>query len=85
MAQILLHGTLHATIFEAESLSNPHRATGGAPKFIRKVRTVSPSLLSSVVSPLLIASSLTTSRTTVLACSRERSCTALVPFMITLP
>ena len=37
MAQILLHGTLHATIFEAESLSNPHRATGGAPKFIRKV------------------------------------------------
>jgi hypothetical protein len=38
MAQILLHGTLHATIFEAESLSNPHRASGGAPKFIRKVR-----------------------------------------------
>ncbi|AQK90519.1 phospholipase D2 [Zea mays] len=37
MAQILLHGTLHATIFEAESLSNPHRATGGAPKFIRKL------------------------------------------------
>jgi phospholipase D1/2 len=37
MAQILLHGTLHASIFEAESLSNPHRASGSAPKFIRKV------------------------------------------------
>jgi len=36
MAQILLHGTLHATIYEADSLHNPHRATGGAPKFIRK-------------------------------------------------
>jgi hypothetical protein len=46
MAQILLHGTLHATIFEAESLSNPHRASGGAPKFIRKV------LLSSISGPL---------------------------------
>jgi hypothetical protein len=45
MAQILLHGTLHATIFEAESLSNPHRASGSAPKFIRKVSTprISPS------------------------------------------
>jgi hypothetical protein len=32
MAQILLHGTLHATIFEAESLSNPHRASGSAPE-----------------------------------------------------
>ncbi|ERN03744.1 phospholipase D alpha 1 [Amborella trichopoda] len=37
MAQILLHGTLHVTIYEAESLSNPHRATGGAPKFIRQL------------------------------------------------
>ncbi|GJN05675.1 hypothetical protein PR202_ga23326 [Eleusine coracana subsp. coracana] len=36
MAQILLHGTLHATIFEAQELSNPHRASGSAPKFIRK-------------------------------------------------
>jgi hypothetical protein len=44
MAQILLHGTLHATIFEAESLSNPHRASGGAPKFIRKVLLSSVSL-----------------------------------------
>ncbi|KAJ3693858.1 hypothetical protein LUZ60_009338 [Juncus effusus] len=34
MAQILLHGTLHVTIYEAESLH--HRATGSAPKFIRK-------------------------------------------------
>uniref|UniRef100_A0A1D1YKT4 Phospholipase D n=1 Tax=Anthurium amnicola TaxID=1678845 RepID=A0A1D1YKT4_9ARAE len=37
MAQIQLHGTLHATIFEATSLSNPHRATGGAPGFLRKL------------------------------------------------
>lgn len=37
MAQILLHGTLHVTIFEADSLSNPHRLTGGAPKIFRKV------------------------------------------------
>ncbi|XP_077212445.1 phospholipase D alpha 1 [Tasmannia lanceolata] len=36
MAQILLHGTLHVTIFEANSLSNPARTTGGAPKFFRK-------------------------------------------------
>jgi hypothetical protein len=37
MAPTLLHGTLHATIFEAASLTNPQRATGRAPKFIRKV------------------------------------------------
>ncbi|KAL6615755.1 hypothetical protein ACP70R_038025 [Stipagrostis hirtigluma subsp. patula] len=37
MAQILLHGTLHVTIFEVEALSNPHRARGSAHKFIRKV------------------------------------------------
>ena len=37
MAQILLHGNLHVTIFEASSLSHPGRASGGAPKFIRKV------------------------------------------------
>jgi len=36
MAQILLHGNLHVTIFEASDLSNPGRATGGAPKFFRK-------------------------------------------------
>ncbi|VAH58499.1 unnamed protein product [Triticum turgidum subsp. durum] len=36
MAQILLHGNLHVTIFEASSLSHPGRASGGAPKFIRK-------------------------------------------------
>ncbi|KAK1281825.1 Phospholipase D alpha 1 [Acorus calamus] len=34
MAHILLHGTMHVTIFEADSL---HRSTGGAPKFIRKI------------------------------------------------
>jgi hypothetical protein len=45
MAQMLLHGTLHATIFEAASLSNPHRASGSAPKFIRKVRTLLLNLL----------------------------------------
>ncbi|KAL6845378.1 hypothetical protein ACP4OV_024873 [Aristida adscensionis] len=37
MAHILLHGTLHATIFEAELLSNSHRASGNTRKFIRKV------------------------------------------------
>jgi phospholipase D1/2 len=36
MAQLLIHGNLHATIFEADSLSDPGRATGGAPKFFRK-------------------------------------------------
>ncbi|KAF7048627.1 hypothetical protein CFC21_057355, partial [Triticum aestivum] len=36
MAQILLHGNLHVNIFEASSLSHPGRASGGAPKFIRK-------------------------------------------------
>ncbi|CAL9061238.1 phospholipase D alpha 1-like [Musa acuminata AAA Group] len=34
MAQILLHGTLHATIFDAESLTNPQRGSGG---FLRMV------------------------------------------------
>ncbi|KAK9144078.1 hypothetical protein Sjap_003981 [Stephania japonica] len=37
MALILLHGTLHVTVFEADSLSHPGRATGGAPKFLRKL------------------------------------------------
>lgn len=37
MAEILLHGTLHATILEADKLSNPERASAGAPKFLRKV------------------------------------------------
>ncbi|KAI3957829.1 hypothetical protein MKW92_030671 [Papaver armeniacum] len=37
MAQILLHGTLHVTIFEANSISHPDRKTGGAPKFFRKL------------------------------------------------
>lgn len=36
MAQLLIHGNLHATIFEADSLRDPGRATGGAPKFFRK-------------------------------------------------
>ncbi|KAJ3702276.1 hypothetical protein LUZ61_005981 [Rhynchospora tenuis] len=33
MAQILLHGTLHVTIYEADNLN--HRKSAGAPKFIR--------------------------------------------------
>lgn len=37
MAMILLHGTLHATVYEADSLTNPDRSTGGAPKFFRKL------------------------------------------------
>jgi hypothetical protein len=40
MAQILLHGNLHVTIFEASALTNPGRASGNAPKFIRKVRSM---------------------------------------------
>ncbi|KAF3788203.1 Phospholipase D alpha 1 [Nymphaea thermarum] len=37
MAKILLHGSLHATIYEGDSLSNPNRTTGSAPKFFRKL------------------------------------------------
>jgi hypothetical protein len=40
MAQILLHGNLHVTIFEASALTNPGRASGNAPKFIRKVHSM---------------------------------------------
>ncbi|KAH7657140.1 phospholipase D1/2 protein [Dioscorea alata] len=36
MAHILLHGNLHATIFEAHSLTNPGRASGSAPRFLRQ-------------------------------------------------
>jgi len=36
MAQLLIHGNLHVTVYEADSLSDPGRATGGAPKFFRK-------------------------------------------------
>ncbi|KAJ4767966.1 Phospholipase D [Rhynchospora pubera] len=35
MAQILLHGTLHVTIYEADNLN--HRKSGGAPKFLRNL------------------------------------------------
>ncbi|KAK9102003.1 hypothetical protein Sjap_019257 [Stephania japonica] len=34
---VLLHGTLHATVFEADSLVQHDRAAGGAPKFFRKL------------------------------------------------
>eukprot|EP01018_Ginkgo_biloba_P010569 Gb_33341 [translate_table: standard] len=37
MAQLLVHGTLHVTIFEADSLVDSHRTTGGAPRFFRKL------------------------------------------------
>ncbi|KAF6151194.1 hypothetical protein GIB67_037402 [Kingdonia uniflora] len=37
MAMILLHGTLHVTIFEADSVAHPSRSTGGGPKFFRKL------------------------------------------------
>ncbi|XP_066376297.1 phospholipase D alpha 2-like [Miscanthus floridulus] len=36
MAHRLLHGTLDATILEADHLTNPTRATGGAPGIFRK-------------------------------------------------
>ncbi|KAK9141712.1 hypothetical protein Syun_011112 [Stephania yunnanensis] len=34
---VLLHGTLHATVFEADSLVQHDRAAGGAPRFFRKL------------------------------------------------
>ncbi|KAM3262725.1 hypothetical protein ACQJBY_053074 [Aegilops geniculata] len=37
MAHRLLHGTLHATILEADKLTHPDRATGGAPEILRKL------------------------------------------------
>ncbi|KQK07276.1 hypothetical protein BRADI_2g34290v3 [Brachypodium distachyon] len=37
MAKILLHGTLHVTVFEAEGLSNPSRPSSQAPQFLRKL------------------------------------------------
>ncbi|KAK9095167.1 hypothetical protein Scep_026636 [Stephania cephalantha] len=37
LEMVLLHGTLHATVFEADSLVQHDRAAGGAPKFFRKV------------------------------------------------
>jgi phospholipase D1/2 len=40
MAHRLLHGTLHATILEADKLSDPTRATGGAPQIFRKVSSL---------------------------------------------
>lgn len=36
MAQLLIHGTLHGTVFEADSLNDPGRVTGGTSKFFRK-------------------------------------------------
>jgi hypothetical protein len=37
MAKILLHGTLHVTVFEAQELSNTSRPSSQAPQFLRKV------------------------------------------------
>uniref|UniRef100_A0A0C9RUJ2 Phospholipase D n=1 Tax=Wollemia nobilis TaxID=56998 RepID=A0A0C9RUJ2_9CONI len=37
MAQMLIHGTLHVTIYEADSLSDKERKTGGAPRLFRKL------------------------------------------------
>ncbi|KAI3929378.1 hypothetical protein MKW92_027898 [Papaver armeniacum] len=37
MGMKLLYGTLHATIFEANSTPNPDRKTGDAPDFFRKI------------------------------------------------
>jgi hypothetical protein len=44
MAHLLLHGTLEATILEADHLSNPTRATGAAPGIFRKVSRIPLSL-----------------------------------------
>ena len=40
MAHRLLHGTLHATILEADKLSDPTRASGFAPNIFRKVSSL---------------------------------------------
>ncbi len=37
MANYLLHGTLHVSIYKAEGLINEDRLTGGAPKLFRQV------------------------------------------------
>ncbi|KAL6897808.1 hypothetical protein ACP4OV_006767 [Aristida adscensionis] len=37
MARLLLHGSLHVTILEAEEVSNPSRASSQAPGFLRKL------------------------------------------------
>ncbi|KAM0894632.1 hypothetical protein ACQ4PT_024332 [Festuca glaucescens] len=37
MAKILLHGTLHVTVFEAQELSNTSRPSSQAPQFLRKL------------------------------------------------
>ncbi|KAG6554629.1 hypothetical protein Mapa_003647 [Marchantia paleacea] len=37
MANYLVHGTLHVTIYEAEGLVDADRTTGGAPVFLRKL------------------------------------------------
>ena len=47
MAHLLLHGTLDATILEADPLTNPTRATGGAPGIFRKVKSADSILSSS--------------------------------------
>lgn len=44
MAHYLLHGTLDATILEADHLSNPTRVSGVAPGIFRKVRECFTSL-----------------------------------------
>lgn len=38
MANSLLHGTLHVTIYQAENVVTDQRKLGGAPGFVRKVR-----------------------------------------------
>jgi phospholipase D1/2 len=45
MAKILLHGSLHVTILEAEGISNSGRPSSQAPGFLRKVRDDHLSLL----------------------------------------
>uniref|UniRef100_A0ACD5W198 Uncharacterized protein n=1 Tax=Avena sativa TaxID=4498 RepID=A0ACD5W198_AVESA len=37
MAKILLHGTVHVTVFEAEGISNNSRPSSQAPQFLRKL------------------------------------------------
>lgn len=51
MANYLVHGCLHVCIYEADGLVDEERSSGGAPLFFRKVRCMSFSPRSALLSP----------------------------------
>jgi hypothetical protein len=57
MEPVLLHGTMHATIFEGRNMTS-ERKTGGAPAFFRKVSSPRPSSYFCLSSLLSVYSSL---------------------------